>query len=167
MKNLYDLNITIQEAKELLKMKIEKGANCPCCNQFVKAYQRSISSSMANGLIKLYDIVGINTVFHLEETLRDNNLTAFVRSDFPKLRFWGLIEQLEGIREDGSNRAGNYKITQRGEYFILNKLKVVKYVYVYNNKVLKTKGNDVNIIHCLGRKFNYYELIGDLGGRTP
>jgi len=83
-----------------------------------------------------------------------------VRSDFPKLRYWGLIQALDGKREDGSSRNGYYIITEQGRMFVQNKISLPKYMHIYNSVALKNSGEFVKITDCLGEKFNYEELMG-------
>lgn len=150
---------TIHQAKEELKNKLRKGEMviCPCCSQTAKVYKRKISASSAYALIILSQKV--KGEFHLEKTLIELDLLKIVRSDFPKLRYWGLIYALEGKREDGSSRNGFYRITESGRLFIEAKTTEPKYMHVYNNKAFKSSGDRVSIIDCLGEKFNYQEII--------
>jgi hypothetical protein len=137
--------------------KKDKQVNCPCCNQNVKSYRRKISSSTARSLIIIFK--NIDGEFHLENTLKKLNLLADCRSDFPKLKYWGLISPLKGKRSDGSSRNGNYIITEAGRFFINGKHSVPKYMHIYNGECFKSSGDNVFIKDCLGEKFSYEELI--------
>jgi len=154
-----DDNLTIKQAKEILRKHLEgKGGLCPCCGQFTKAYKRKITSTMAYGLIKLNQAV--NGEFHLEDKLKELDILKIVRSDFPKLRYWGLIRQLEGKRDDGSSRNGHYEITSLGRKFVNNEVSLPKYVFVYDNSPYKrTHDQQVKITQCMGSKFDYNEIM--------
>ena len=150
---------TLEEAKaELRKTLNTTGAIYQCCNQFTKIYRRKISCTSAYGLIVLSQKV--SGEFHLEQKLCELDLLKTVRSDFPKLRYWGLIQALDGKREDGSSRNGYYIITEQGRMFAQNKISLPKYMHVYNSVALKNSGEFVKITDCLGEKFNYEELMG-------
>ena len=154
------MNKNLEEAKnELRKTLNTTGAICPCCNQFTKIYRRKISCNSAYGLIILSQKV--SGEFHLEQKLCELDLLKIIRSDFPKLRYWGLIQPLEGKREDGSNRNGYYIITEQGRMFAQNKISLPKYMHIYNNVALKNSGEFVKITDCLGDKFNYEEIMKD------
>lgn len=152
---------TLLEAKNELKTKLREGklVTCPCCNQKAKIYRRKISSNVAYGLIVLAK--KYYGEFHLEKTLIELDLLKIVRSDFPKLRYWGLISAMEGTREDGSSRNGYYTITEAGRMFVMNKISMPKYVYIYNNKPLNKSGSSdrVKITDCLGEKYDYSEMM--------
>jgi hypothetical protein len=145
--------------KWISKQVFKKGKQvaCPCCEQTVKSYRRKISGSTARALIIISK--NIEGEFHLEDTLKNLNLLAECRSDFPKLRYWGLIAQLQGKREDGSSRNGHYRITEAGKMFIRNKHSIQKYMHIYNNEPFKASGEHMYITDCLGEKFSYEELI--------
>lgn len=158
-KSLYNENIRVKDAKDILRTKLEKGVNCPCCQQFVKSYRRKITSTMAYGLIMLYEKHGLSE-FHLEKSLIESNLIKTVRSDFPKLRYWKLINQLAGKRNDGSSRNGYYQITDHGLQFVKDMIDVEKYIYIYNNTPYKKSSDEfISIKDALGQKFNYDELV--------
>ena len=137
--------------------KKEKQVECPCCQQTIKSYKRKISGATARGLIIISK--SIEGEFHLEDTLKELDLLAACRSDFPKLKYWGLITQLQGKRADGSSRNGHYRITEAGRMFINNKHSIQKYMHVYNGEAFKSSGEYMFIKDCLGEKFSYEELI--------
>ena len=160
---------TLQEAKdEMYKTLDNEGATCPCCKQFVKSYRRKVTSAMAYALIiihknnprdKYVDGVAQPNSFHLQDEAIRLKLNSRIVADFAKLRFWGLIVQLKGVRDDGSSRNGKYYITDKGIKFINKQKMIVKYMHVYNNKSYKSSGKIVGIIDCLGSKFNYNEIM--------
>lgn len=155
---------TIKEAKELIEANMNAGLICPCCNQYVKLYQRKITSSMAYALV-LIRLSRIQSHFHVEQFLKKQDCSSSIRGDFPKLRFWGLIElEKDSIIDviDKASRQGFYRITKKGIDFVDNKLKVQKYVSIFNNKVYDKPLRRVEMIsikEALNDKFNYSELI--------
>lgn len=146
---------TIEEAKKYLRENFEEGAECPCCGQFVKSYKRSISGAMAYGLLLVYKEQGESDSWVDTTTLFQQRMFA----DFAKLRFWKLIEKLDGERADGSRRIGLWRLTEEGKLFVKEQIRVPKYAVVYNNKWLDYEGEPVSIRNCLGKKFDYAEIM--------
>lgn len=151
---------TLQEAKNDLALNWDKGIECPCCTQYVKLYRRSISGGSAYTLIRLYRETGVLKDFHLEDIMRALEIPHATRSDFSKLRFWGLIKPLTGKREDGSSRNGHWIVTNEGRDFIQGSAMVRKYAMVFNNKQYGYQGKELGIRETLTSKFNYDELMG-------
>ena len=99
--------------------------------------------------------------FHVEDYLKNiPGLPSSIRGDFAKMRLWNLIEKNEELREDGSNRNGLYKITQRGRNFVQGKTTVKSHVLIYDNRFLGFDGDQISIADALGEKFSYAELMG-------
>jgi hypothetical protein len=136
---------------------IDAGYTCPCCGQFVKRYCRKINTSMALTLIAIYQSKK-RDFFHVENWLEQINRPS-LRADYHKLRFWGLLEKKVAQREDGSNRNGYYKITERGLMFAENKLYVPEKALILNNKLHSLEGKEITIVDALKDKFNYSELM--------
>lgn len=88
---------------------------------------------------------------HVEDFFKKENISSSIRGDFPKLRFWGLIEP--GVTD------GYYRITNKGFLFVECKTKVESNVMLYNNKSYGFKGKYVDIRECLKKKFDYELLM--------
>lgn len=148
-------DMTVAEAKDLLRGLLDDGERCPCCTQRAQVYRRSIHSSMARGLIKLYKRQP-HIAFHEIALFMEHRELA----DFAKLAYWGLVEEQPSLREDGSNRTGFWKITDLGLDFVEGRVTVAKHARVYDGRCLGLAGPDVAIKDCLGRRFSYAELMG-------
>jgi hypothetical protein len=155
---------TLEESKQWLRERFADGARCPCCDQFVKLYKRKLNSSMAHALILIYKFFENNQDewLHVPSYLSQISSSATVRGgDWSKLRYWGLIEPQKAVRDDGSERVGNYRITGRGKQFVLAQIRVPKHVFLYNQKPISREDTEtVSIREALGEKFNYAELMG-------
>lgn len=136
--------------------KIEPTKNpqtCPCCNQMVKLYKRSIPAVVAHDLIVLSKAVNNDEYKHI---------TTFQSKggggDFARLETWGLIQAKPN---DSTHRrtSGLWTITQKGRDFVDRKLMVRKYVQIYNNTFYGYDGGMVTIDDCLGEHFDYSELM--------
>lgn len=156
---------TIAKAKEILRPKLKEGFICPCCNQPAKLYRRPLTSSMAYAIILMYHRTN-NKLWmewiHVEDMLKALNIPSSVRGDFPKLRFWGLIEAKSGEREDSNPNNGYYKITEAGRLFLENKATVDSHVWLYNNKAFEVNDKtikQITIVQALKNKFNYENLM--------
>ena len=155
---------TLTQARAELRENMEKGMDCPCCTQYVKLYKRSMTASMACALIYVYRYFerhGYGEPLHVGQYLNALDLPGPVRStgDFAKLRFWGLVEYVEGTREDGSNRNGYFYLTQEGKAFVEGRLHVPRRVYIFNNKCYGKDTDTITIQDALKNKFNYTELM--------
>ena len=146
---------TIIEAKQFIDDNIEEaGCRCPCCDSFLKMYRRKISSSSARALITLASHqkwVDYKTVYATK-----NGIVG----DFSKLRYWGVVENMPEVDLNADKRgSGLWRITQKGMDFVMNKIPLPKYVFLYQGK-LKGFGSDLcKIKDCLGEKWSYSEIM--------
>lgn len=155
---------TIREAKAYLRAHFEKGVECPCCGKHVKLYKRGLTGAMAVGLclLKRYNDAFPEQFVHIEDHFKNiEGLSSSVRGDVAKLRHWGLIEPWQARREDGSKRAGLWRITALGARFVDGKVKVPAHVLIYNDIFLGFSDEHVTIQQAMGKKFNYREIMAD------
>ena len=145
---------TLAEAKRRLQTGLEAGLTCPCCGQFAKRYRRKFNSGQARALINIYKRGGRSSLDWVYIPL----LPAKSREE-GKIAYWGLLKEAEERREDGG-RAGWWHVTSIGEKFILNRLQIPKYVFVYNAVCYGfDKTEMVTIQDCLGERFDLSELM--------
>jgi len=85
--------------------------------------------------------------------------------DYAKMRFWGLVEAKPEIRDDGSPRAGFWRITDFGYEFARGVLSAPRFAYTYNNQAVRFSAERIDIYRALGEKFNYAELVGMVDDR--
>lgn len=149
---MFSDDMTLGEARALLRDLVDEGAECPCCRQFAKVYKRKIHSRMARDLIQFYR-AHWGGWGHSTETL---GATA---PDFVKLAYWGLVEAMPGEREDGSSRVGLWRVTPKGVNFLFARITVPKYARIYDGRCLGFTGDPVMIGDALGKKFRYDELM--------
>ena len=154
---------SLEEAKAFVQHHLRDGVTCPCCGQLAKVYKRSINSTMALALCLIYqhfaknpDHAWVHIPQFLIQVKRDSTIAG---GDVVKLRYWGLLERVVGERDDGSNRLGHYKITEIGKQFVLGKIAVPKYVYLYNQLLLRLSEEMTTIHEALGDRFNFFELM--------
>lgn len=143
----------LAEAKSWLAARVEDGADCPCCGQFAKVYRTKLGASIAWPLIAMYRRAGQGWV-HVPSLGAQSG-------DPLKARHWNLIEQYPNAkREDGSSRVGWWRLTPLGVEFVLGRVRVPKYVRLYNARRLATRGAEtISITEALGTRHNYSELM--------
>lgn len=130
---------------------------CPLCHQPTNLYRRPISAIIARALIKLYRLEqngAEKTWHHVRDIHRD-------RSDWAKLRFWGLIEEASNL-DSRKRTSGLWRITDDGRRFVMCQDQVPKYALVkYGSINVGFCGEAMTIRECLEakNKFSYIQLI--------
>jgi hypothetical protein len=146
-------NATLDEARAWLRDRVDEGERCPCCTQRAQVYRRKITSASAWALVKLYRERGLDWG-HLPTILGRK------QADEAKMVHWGLIEQAPMTRDDGSNRAGWWRVTPLGEAFVLGDVAVPKYARIYDSRCLGLDDSEtVTIEDALGERFRYDDLM--------
>lgn len=127
------------------------GGTCPCCEQHVKVYKRTINWAMARSI----------AIMWREARLEWINVPEVVGArsrEEGKLAYWGLVQESSLKRDDGGRR-GWWRVTHRGEWFVKGILKVPKYALIYNGQCLGLDGPEVSINDCVRERFNLAELL--------
>jgi hypothetical protein len=157
---------TLEELKKHIKKHWETGTDCPVCHQHVKLYKRKITSSMAYALYYIFQSShesiksGGDGWVHVESMLKElSGCPSSIRGDFPKLRYWNLIEKKPGITNDGNPSNGYYRTTNLAMDFIKHGYKVFEYVKIYNNQFYGFDGLQITFNTALTNKFNYINNI--------
>lgn len=139
-------------ARAWLRQRVDQGEKCPCCTQMAKVYRRKINAGMARSLITMYHVGGLTWV-HLP-----TQIGARSREE-GKLAYWGLIEERALKRGDGG-RAGEWRVTTKGELFLRNRMAVPKYARVFDGRLLGLDSTEmVTITDVIGDSFSYDELM--------
>jgi hypothetical protein len=141
----------LDEARSWLRSRVEEGETCPCCQQFAKIYPRTIHSTIARALIKVYNAAPAGDWVHLATV-------AGPACEGGKARYWGLMEEEAGIFVT-TGRSGWWRLTNLGRSFVRGGTAIPKYAYVYDKRCLRVDGPEVTIQDCLGTKFSYDELM--------
>lgn len=153
---------TIQEAKLYLRANFRKGCKCPCCNQRVQVYRRSINLNMVKALCYIYSISlkkGVEYI-HVQKEFAELGLRA-TGMDYIQLARFGLIsESTTETPNEGIKSSGMWKITQSGILFLNGKCSVPDYVDVYDNKTIGFSST-VKRIDQITKTFNYKELFNN------
>ncbi len=149
----------------------DDGVECPCCGQFAKVYRRKLNSAMARGVLFLYelDTRKPGEWWHVaEEVAKRDDLAHIQRSrEWPKAKYWGLIEEKDEEREDGG-KAGWWRITAAGKEFARGNGRQPRHALVYNACVLGLDALETtDIRRALGDKFDYSELMARIHPPPP
>lgn len=148
----YPDSMTLGEARAALREQVDKGARCPCCTQFSKVYRRKINSGMARALILLKRAGADQHPVHGPSVVGSHE-TA-------QLQWWGLIIPVgDNPQAEGAKTSGYWSMTELGVHFVNAQASVQKYAHIYDGRCLKLSGDQVTILHCLGDKFDYRELM--------
>lgn len=146
--------VTLGEARQFLRERIDDGHPCPLCHQHAKVYKRSINSGMVRGLAEMWKAHG--THWHDKiSTLRARGVDGREES---KLRYWALVEESPERRDDGGH-AGTWRVTENGEAFLLGGLRVPKYAHIYDSRCLRFSGPHVSVYDCVRERFDLRELL--------
>lgn len=157
--------MTLADAKQWLRDRVDDGAECPCCTQFAKIYKRKLTSSMAYALMLIvkWSPGNKDDYIHIPSFLSTHTTSATVRGgDWAKLVHWEILEAQEGERDDGSSRVGCYRVTELGYKFAAGSVSVPKYVYIYNQRKMRRASDSTEVItihDAIGDNFSYRELM--------
>jgi hypothetical protein len=144
----------LRDARDWLRQRLDEGAKCPCCTQMARIYRRRVNAGMAHSLILMYRKAGKDWI-HLP-----TEIPARSREE-GKLAYWGLAEEATERRDDGG-RAGWWRVTERGEQFVLNKITISRWACIYDGRFLRYEGELVSIKDALGAKFDYQLLMAGI-----
>jgi len=140
-----------------------QGTVCPCCDRFAKVYEkRTVHTGCAMALIDLYHRMDADVdsgwVYlpknSTEEGTRSRSISHATYFGLVRNRPKVLGEKLVG------RCTGYWRLTPDGVAFVENATTIHRYAEVYNNTVNRLHGPMVSIRRCLGKKFNYDELMG-------
>lgn len=161
---------TLKAARRDVMESRPMGLDCPCCGLYVKQYRRKIHAGMAAALIVFYkyqskdynrDPEGYSHVNELMSEKYPKMVRNSGRQDFPKLRYWGLIEEKWHDQEEETKRkSGRWRMTAQGINFASGFTTVKRYAIIFNSELLKIEGPRGDIQEALGDHFKYQELMG-------
>lgn len=155
--------MTLAQAQAQVFSQMLVGSTCPCCKQMVKMYRRALQASMIQALIVVHR-AGRDWQ-HVPTLLSEKIVGPTTRGgDWSKLVFWGFIEPRPEKREDGSDRAGFWRITDAGIAFVNGASRVPSAVYLYNQTFYGfDQRKTVSVEEALGKGFSYAALMAGKG----
>lgn len=153
---------TLAQAREAVQDARAAGVACPCCDQTVKEYRRSINTGMARSLIDIYQVAA--QPGHSEWVHVPTEIGARSREE-GKLAYWGLLEEQITRRDDGPRRRGFWRITDTGKAFVEGRITLPKYTYVYNRSVTGFSAKQRVSISDINEGFNLHSVTIPGGDR--
>ena len=139
-----ELGITLGEARGHLNTRkmTGKATRCPCCDQTVKIYKRTITKSMLHNLMQF--CIAYPHEVHVKKLWVGANA-----GDAAKLRHWGLIKQVS---------TGNYVATHEGTEFVLGNHFVPTHVFLFNTEKIGESGVKMSVRDIVDG-FDYDKLM--------
>jgi hypothetical protein len=151
---------TVNEVRSWLRENVDEGAICPACTQLVKIYKRPLTKAMATFLVRASRVQG-GEWFHVQDFIEaDRYVSRTVAGDFAKLKHWGLIEE-ELIRRPDGGRAGWWRLTELGLLFSHERVRVRKYVRLFDNNLIGFDGPEILIADAFRNPFDYAEIMAN------
>lgn len=138
--------VTLARARRYVQKRIDsaRGVKCPCCRRIAHVRRGHITPSMVTQLVKIYSI-SPRAPFQLKKVLiRDQN------GDYAKLRYWGLLEQVD---------LGWWRLTARGRAFVRGEVEVPRTALTYNRRLIRLCDEPVSVVDCLGERSAYDALL--------
>ena len=141
---MMELGITLGEARGHLNTRkmTGKATRCPCCDQTVKIYKRTITKSMLHNLMQF--CIAYPHEVHVKKLWVGANA-----GDAAKLRHWGLIKQVS---------TGNYVATHEGTEFVLGNHFVPTHVFLFNTEKIGESGVKMSVRDIVDG-FDYDKLM--------
>ena len=141
---MMELGITLKEARGHLNPRkmTGKATRCPCCDQTVKIYKRTITKSMLHNLMQF--CIAYPHEVHVKKLWVGANA-----GDAAKLRHWGLIKQVS---------TGNYVATHEGTEFVLGNHFVPTHVFLFNTEKIGESGVKMSVRDIVDG-FDYDKLM--------
>ena len=155
---MYDDEMTLAQAREIVNEGRWGGVRCPCCNRYAKVYEkRTITVGMAKALRAQWDCARHGLV-------HTKDIWSPYTHEGGQLRWWELITPGE--------RQGEWAVSPLGKLFLVNSFRIPKFACVYQGEVLKLDGSEtVNWHEASETPFDYDYLMDrrhdEWEGETP
>lgn len=147
-----------QEIDRLLRdRKDTGGTSCRACEARVSEYRRHVHSTVAFCLIYAFRHHGLDW-FKLEAEIRHGG-EDIRTEDFPKCRWWDLVEKKPKDPDAEGNTSGIYRLTEKGAAFVRREVRIFWTCVEFRSKPIRFEGEMVDIDSCLGDKWSWSELM--------
>lgn len=154
-------DVTMKDLIHYLNTMILKdgSVDCLCCRSHIETYKRTISRALIYWMTALRKMSKNGQKYlhfkdvdqYLYERLKMN------ASDYIILKRWELIEVRTKLdKKNKEVSTGEYTITQKGMDFLDGKIRVPKYVYLTNGRLIKTSPETISFIDA--KNFDYEDL---------
>jgi hypothetical protein len=150
---------TIQGGRDWIEANRMLAKICPCCDQDVKRYKHPLYAGYAACLVALVRLYKKEPRwYHVD----DHVLKIIPKyHDMGKCKYFGLAEQCPNEDDPRRNYSGLWRPTQYGIDFVEGNAFIPMYMVRENRQLIRTEGAPVNIHWCLGKQWDYEELMND------
>jgi hypothetical protein len=149
--------MTLDEARQEWQQTIrDDGGYCPCCDKWGKMYHRAINITMARSIVWLanhtqpggdyVDVPRLAPRF----LLRSNQLAS--------MKWWRMCERAAPHPEEDKKHSGMWRITDLGNRWANNLVRVPLYVWTYANEVDSYDGDMVTVSDIIDH-FSYGDVM--------
>ena len=118
---------------------------CGVCGAKIVEYHHSLSKLLVNSLVKFWQEVGRESV-----SLKDTRLSFSERTNFQKLRYWGLVE-----KGTFTTTIGTWRVTGIGESFLKNWHMTGERVVTFRGKFIRYEGKLIQIKDVTGYEYDH------------
>lgn len=116
----------------------KKEVECFHCGRRMLEHKQGL----ATGLVRsLYMVAEVQRDTGKPVFLRETRLVHEQKANFNKLKYWGLVK----MGRTDMVKGGDWLVTDKGFQFLRGELSVVKFVVTYDNRVLRTEGDNIFI----------------------
>lgn len=135
---------------------MNKGGHCPCCDRWGNMYRRPINKVMAGSIVWLarHGPAGGDWV----DVPRVAPRFVLASNQFTIMRWWKLCERNAPGPGEDKKFSGFWRVTELGERWAHNLVRVPKHAITYNNTPLDFEGPDVLVSECV-EKFSYNDVM--------
>lgn len=134
---------------------------CPTCDRQALLTKSCLNSTLVWMLIRLYR-VSLRDFNKPREWVHINKFSPRQHSsgrNFCIVHHWGLAISKSAAPEEDKKTAGEWRLSEIGVEFIKREIRIPKYLFIFNNKVVR-KGTDMwGIDDALQKRFEYRELM--------
>ena len=119
----------------IFELKIGK-KRCPCCGKLMRAYCKTLDKRLIKQAwdIKIFLREKRCETFNPREVWNDNYKMIL---DFQKLGYWAIVER--------TGRSGFWKMTERGNRFLLKGLALPRELWIFNNEVIESSEDMITV----------------------
>jgi TusA-related sulfurtransferase len=131
-----------------------KGTNCPLCLQRVRLSHRKLNRGH---VLFMLDLARLSTTE--DPWVHRKQCTSTKNRDYNVVKDWGLIRMKPNDTDPTKKESGYWRLTDKGERFLRGKVRVPKYVYIYNNTVLGESDETVAVGDAWGEAFDFEDFM--------
>jgi hypothetical protein len=153
------VGISLQAARDDLRAKSDKGARCPCCNKWVKKYDRPLNHTMVACLYWLVARFEAQGSKGWIDVPAEGPLWLQKSKQHTILAWWGLVERAPNTGDPTKKHLGLWRPTFLGIQAARGQVTVPKSVCTLNGEVLWVSPKQVRVADVRGVTFSYQDTM--------